>query len=432
MGDIDFAEQLEQERIARELEEQRRAETQHLTRTDPDGTVYEWDVEKKAWFPKIDTDFIAQYQMNYGVQIDEAQSSYPKTTVDPDTYYKHYFEAGQTVTVGRKKEKVKEDTHEEMVERLEQLESSIQQGDNTCRDGFESLEDYSKEAMDKFSDEEKKQYNEYWSYYYKTDYHDYYGDCIAQLAASEGQTGESKGHSQINDQKEPTDGQDAEKEGEKKKGKKRKGGTQQKRPEGWFEVQESHNTNVYVSGLPFDITDEEFKELMNKCGLVMYDPRTRKPKLKLYRDENGEPKGDGRCCYIKIESVELALKILDGYDVRGHKIKVEKANFHMKGDFDPSKTKKKLTNKEKRKFKEKQAKLFDWRPERPQGTRLKHEKVAILKNLFDPSAFEANPALINTVREDVRSECSNYGDVKKVTVYDVSVYMCICLLYFFA
>ena len=105
-------------------------------------------------------------------------------------------------------------------------------GDSTCRDGFESLEDYSKEAMDKFSDEEKKQYNEYWSYYYKTDYHDYYGDCIAQLAASEGQAGESKGHSQINDQKEPTDGQDAEKEGEKKKGKKRKGGTQQKRPEG--------------------------------------------------------------------------------------------------------------------------------------------------------------------------------------------------------
>ena len=59
---------------------------------------------------------------------------------------------------------------------------------------------------------------------------------------------------------------------------------------------------------------------------------------------------------FQIESVELALKILDGYDVRGHKITVEKANFQMKGDFDPTKTKKKLTNKEKRKFKEKQAK----------------------------------------------------------------------------
>ena len=36
-------------------------------------------------------------------------------------------------------------------------------------------------------------------------------------------------------------------------------------------------------------------------------------------------------------------------------------------------------------------------------------------------AFQLNPALINTVREDVRSECSNYGDVKKITVYDVSI-----------
>ena len=52
MGDIDFEEQLEQERIARELEEQRRTETGQ-TRTDPDGTVYEWDVEKKAWFPMV-------------------------------------------------------------------------------------------------------------------------------------------------------------------------------------------------------------------------------------------------------------------------------------------------------------------------------------------------------------------------------------------
>ena len=60
--------------------------------------------------------------------------------------------------------------------------------------------------------------------------------------------------------------------------------------------------------------------------------------------------------FLQIESVELAMKIIDGSDVRGHKVKVEQASFHMKGDYDPSKKKKKLTNKEKRKFKEKQAK----------------------------------------------------------------------------
>lgn len=59
---------------------------------------------------------------------------------------------------------------------------------------------------------------------------------------------------------------------------------------------------------------------------------------------------------LRVESVELALKILDGYEVRGNKIHVERAKFTMKGNFDPSKKRKKLTNKEKKRLKEKQQK----------------------------------------------------------------------------
>lgn len=36
------------------------------TYTDKDGAVFFWDVSKSAWFPKIDDDFMARYQMNYG------------------------------------------------------------------------------------------------------------------------------------------------------------------------------------------------------------------------------------------------------------------------------------------------------------------------------------------------------------------------------
>jgi HIV Tat-specific factor 1 len=32
-----------------------------------DGSVFEWDASKQAWFPKIDEDFLAAYQMQYGV-----------------------------------------------------------------------------------------------------------------------------------------------------------------------------------------------------------------------------------------------------------------------------------------------------------------------------------------------------------------------------
>jgi len=35
-------------------------------RDDKDGLTYEWDDEKKAWFPALGEDFMAMYQLNYG------------------------------------------------------------------------------------------------------------------------------------------------------------------------------------------------------------------------------------------------------------------------------------------------------------------------------------------------------------------------------
>ena len=67
----------------------------------------------------------------------------------------------------------------------------------------------------------------------------------------------------------------------------------------WFDINDEKNTNVYVSGLPLDLTDEEFEEIMSKYGIIMKDPVTHKLKLKLYR-ENEEVKGDGRCCYLMV------------------------------------------------------------------------------------------------------------------------------------
>ena len=46
-----------------------------------DGVVYEWDVDKKAWFPKMDEDFMAMYQLSYGFTKDGV----PQPTVpDPE------------------------------------------------------------------------------------------------------------------------------------------------------------------------------------------------------------------------------------------------------------------------------------------------------------------------------------------------------------
>lgn len=264
----------------------------------PDDTPYEWDLDKKAWFPKITEDFIATYQANYGFSSDGASSS--------------------TANV--------QDTNMKTVEEPPQREIP--------------------EATDS-----------------------------------------------------------------KKRGEKRKADS------GWFHVEEDRNTNVYVSGLPPDITVDEFIQLMSKFGIIMRDPQTEEFKVKLYKDNEGNLKGDGLCCYLKKESVELALKLLDEDEIRGYKLHVEVAKFQLKGEYDASKKKKKC--KDYKKKLSLQQKQLDWRPERRAGpSRMRHERVVIIKNMFHPTDFEDDPLVLNEIREDLRVECSKFGQIKKLLLFD--------------
>lgn len=196
-------------------------------------------------------------------------------------------------------------------------------------------------------------------------------------------------------------------------------GVKRKNEPQWFEQSDELNTKVYVSNLPQDLTEEEFVDFMQKCGLVERDPASQKMKVKLYMDkEQNCFKGDALCTYIKIESVDLALNLLDGSDYKGNKIKVERAHFQMKGDYNPALKPKKKKKKELEKLKKMQQKLFDWRPEKFIGERSKHEKVVIVKNLFCPSDFDNEVQLILDYQQDLREECSKCGEVKKVVIYD--------------
>ncbi|KAF2900971.1 hypothetical protein ILUMI_05217 [Ignelater luminosus] len=263
------------------------------TYTDSDGVKYFWDKEKNAWFPKVDDDFMARYQLSYGF-VDNTQP-------------------------------VKEPPKE--------------------------VEDVKKPEVSPEALKLKRK---------------------AQ-------------------QPEPT----------------------------WFDIDDQHNTNVYVSNLPLDLTEQEFVDFMQKCGLVMRETTSGKMKVKLYTDpETKVFKGDALCTYIRIESVDLALKLLDGADLKGKRVKVERAKFQMKGKFDPSLKPKKRKKKEKEKIKRMQEKLFDWRPERMRGERAKHEKIVIVKNVFESSMFDVDVGLILEFQQDLREECSKCGNVKKVIIYD--------------
>jgi len=101
----------------------------------------------------------------------------------------------------------------------------------------------------------------------------------------------------------------------------------------WFQEDETKTTKVYVSNLPSSVTETSFVDFMSKCGVVDVDVRTNKAKIKLYRDPGtGQPKGDALCTYVKVESVELALNILDGANFGSNIVKVERAKFEMKGE----------------------------------------------------------------------------------------------------
>ncbi|XP_023700115.2 17S U2 SnRNP complex component HTATSF1 [Paramormyrops kingsleyae] len=303
------------------------------TFVDPeDGTVYDWDHDKKAWFPKITEDFMAAYQANYGFSEEGTQTS----------------AAGDAP--GRAPKAASGETPGQAA-KATTGEIPVQASNVT-----------------------------------------------AEQTPAEGA-------------RESAQGSDAAQPKESKpKGEKRKADP------GWFNLEEDKNTNVYVSGLPPDITPEEFAEIMSKCGIVMRDPITEQYKVKLYKDNEGNLKGDGLCCYLKRESVGLALRLLDESEVRGYQLHVEVAHFELKGQYDASKKKKR--NKDYRKKLQQQQKQLDWRPEKAGEARKRHERVLIIRNMFHPSEFEEDPLVLNEIRDDLRTECEKFGQVKKVIIFD--------------
>lgn len=87
------------------------------------------------------------------------------------------------------------------------------------------------------------------------------------------------------------------------------------------------NTAIYVTELPQDITTDELVAHFSKCGIIMDEIMTGKPRVKLYCNEDGSLKGDALVVYLREESVNLALTILDESEIRPNcKIRVQEAS----------------------------------------------------------------------------------------------------------
>ncbi|KAH8858731.1 HIV Tat-specific factor 1 like [Schistosoma japonicum] len=398
------------------------------TRIDPDGTVMEWIEQRKAWFPKIDDDFIAQYQMSYGVN-----TSNPHETSVTSEGVCNTVDWTRFNTELAQLRAAKGDDCEEVQQLMKAANESLmayysspayrEWYENYCKqNGIQSTQPMEHKIEQKKLSSNKAKYElkpseRMLSGFLEGD------DPDVALARAEAEllsgiqptnandvsTDVGIGEPQA-DNTQATDDTTNDPNLRKRK---------QTTPlPAWYEIDESKNTHVYVSGLPPTITDDEFSALMSKCGVIMNEPFTNIPRLKLYKDQAGIPKGDGRCCYVKVESVELALKILDGMlYTPGYTIHVERAKFQPKGEFDPKK-RRRLTVKEKKKLKEQQENLFRWSIDTSKYVRGKKERVVILKNAFIESDFQRDVTLIPIVRERLRAQCAKCGVIKKIVVHD--------------
>lgn len=198
--------------------------------------------------------------------------------------------------------------------------------------------------------------------------------------------------------------------------------------------QVSKNTAVYVTGLPPDATKDEVVERFSKFGLIMEDDQGA-PKVKMYARDDGSFNGEALVVYFKEESVSLAVTMLDDAELRigvdKTRMSVQKADFTHKQpqhaevkDVAPRVVDKKKATKRIGKM---QKKLEEWGSDDDFGPSREAPKkadiastsrVVVLKHMFSLAELDEDASLLLDLKEDVREECSNLGDVTNVVLFD--------------
>jgi len=173
------------------------------------------------------------------------------------------------------------------------------------------------------------------------------------------------------------------------------------------------NSNVYISGLPLTVTPDRVAEFFSKAGVIRLDKFSSEPKVKLYRDEAGQLKGDALVSYAKQESVVLALTWLNGQEIEpGAPVSVQPAEFEQKGNY-RARASVKVDKVQLLKAKQKQSLQLDWDEEESKGLH-----IVILKHVFDPDAHNT-PEFFEQLKADILQECEEkLGRVTRLRLFE--------------
>ncbi|EGR27521.1 RNA binding domain protein [Ichthyophthirius multifiliis] len=191
----------------------------------------------------------------------------------------------------------------------------------------------------------------------------------------------------------------------------------EKKKEKWYNPK--YNTYIYISGLPKNITIEKLDQFFSRAGVIRKDHVSLEKKIKIYKDKDGSPKGDAAISYTMIESIDLAITMLDQREIEpGYIIKVEKAQFNQHGEQYKKRLGEKQNNCDKVKKLQNQAEIkqqLGWEDEDQIDTGL---KIVTIKNLFNPNQEKSD-----TFYEDLQSEViqeiqNSVGPVQRFKIFE--------------
>ncbi|ORX94269.1 hypothetical protein BCR34DRAFT_669715 [Clohesyomyces aquaticus] len=211
----------------------------------------------------------------------------------------------------------------------------------------------------------------------------------------------------------------------KKKGKKRKATSPG--PEGGKKVK-AENKAIYVTGLPLDATVDEIAEVFGRyCGMIAVGTEGEK-RVKLYKDEDGNFKGEALIVFFRKESIAQAMRMLDEQPLRigsGQNMKIQEADMSYKKNVNAQlKGMTKKAHVKNRAAMERE--VNDWSEDEPllaskpldEKKMNKHNRFVIVKRAFTLEEIQDNPALILDIKQDLREEAEKHGEVTNVVLYD--------------
>ncbi|SCU86890.1 LADA_0E00848g1_1 [Lachancea dasiensis] len=188
------------------------------------------------------------------------------------------------------------------------------------------------------------------------------------------------------------------------------------------------NCAIYISNLPLEGMDKEkLVSEFGRFGIIRKDPANNEPKCKMYKDDNGNFKGDALILYLKPESVEIAVQLMDGVALEGSKLKVEEAVFTPA----TGKTEKneeglaKLKRSNALKIKEQEHELNDWSdadslsensdnssmtPSRNSLAEEASTRIVVLTNVLDLYESLRRQELLE-IESDLKAGCSAVGEL---------------------